>query len=425
MAPDRQTGVTGTGMIETGMNGTGMTGTGTADSAVPLLQVDDLVVHYHIRGAGTVVRSHETVHTVDGVSFTLEDRQTLGLVGESGCGKSTTGRNVLLLERPTSGHIHFRGQDLAAMPPRQLTELRRNMQIVFQDPIGALNPRHTVGQLIGEPLRVHDLVPKKQRRQRVGELLELVGLPGDAVSRFPHEFSGGQCQRIAIARSLAVEPNLLVLDEPVSALDVSIQAQILQLLTDLQSQFGLSYLFIAHDLAVVGEMSDRVAVMYLGKIVELADRDSLYARPHHPYTQALFSAVPIPDPTLSKLHHRAVVTGEVPSSLSPPAGCRFHTRCPMAQEVCRVEEPKLENVGDGHQVACHFAKEAVETNPFGSAVSSFVVEQLMTLRHPEPSINMAKTPAPALAGAVSADDKSATAAAHLLKRTEAQTDGVN
>ena len=194
-------------------------------SSPPLLQVEDLVVHYHIRGAGTVVRSHETVHAVDGVSFTLEARETLGLVGESGCGKSTTGRTVLLLERPTSGHIHFQGQDLAAMAPRQLTELRRNMQIVFQDPIGALNPRHTVGQLIGEPLRVHDLVPKKERRQRVGELLELVGLPGDAVSRFPHEFSGGQCQRIAIARSLAVEPSLLILDEPVSALDVSIQAQ--------------------------------------------------------------------------------------------------------------------------------------------------------------------------------------------------------
>jgi oligopeptide/dipeptide ABC transporter ATP-binding protein len=391
----------------------------TGNGAVPLLQVEDLVVHYHIRGAGTVVRSHETVHAVDGVSFTLQTHQTLGLVGESGCGKSTTGRNVLLLERPTSGRILFQGQDLAAMSPRELTEQRRHMQIVFQDPIGALNPRHTVGQLIGEPLRVHNKVPKKQRRERVEELLELVGLPIDAVSRFPHEFSGGQCQRIGIARSLAGEPNLLVLDEPVSALDVSIQAQILQLLSDLQEQLGLAYLFIAHDLAVVGEMSDRVAVMYLGKIVELADRDSLYARPHHPYTQTLFSAVPIPDPRLSQIHHRAIVTGEVPSSLAPPAGCRFNTRCPMAQERCRVEEPKLENVGDGHQVACHFAKEAVETNPFGSAVSSFVVEQLLTLRHPEPSVSTVSTSPPALAGAVSPDDLSTTAAAHLRERTEA------
>jgi oligopeptide/dipeptide ABC transporter ATP-binding protein len=335
-----------------------------------LLQVDDLVVHYHVRGAGTVVRSHETVHAVDGVSFTLDTSQTLGLVGESGCGKSTTGRNVLLLERPTSGQIMFQGQDLIAMSSRQLTDLRRHMQIVFQDPIGALNPRHTVGQLIGEPFRVHNLVPKKQRRQRVEELLELVGLPGNAVSRFPHEFSGGQCQRIGIARSLAAEPDLLVLDEPVSALDVSIQAQILQLLTDLQARFGLAYLFIAHDLAVVGEMSDRVAVMYLGKIVELADRDSLYARPHHPYTQALFSAVPIPDPRLSAEHHRAVVTGEVPSSLAPPAGCRFHTRCPMAQEICRIDEPPLLQVNNGHEVACHFAEEAARSKPFGAMVST-------------------------------------------------------
>ncbi len=338
-------------------------------AAGPLLEVDDLVVQYHIRGAGKIVRSHETVHAVDGVSFRLEPHETLGLVGESGCGKTTTGRAVLRLEKLTSGHVRFRGQDLESLSNKQLTAMRRHLQIVFQDPIGALNPRHTVGQLISEPLTVHDLLPKQRRRARVEELLELVGLPADVVSRFPHEFSGGQCQRIGIARSLAGEPDLLVLDEPVSALDVSIQAQILQLLSDLQQRLGLAYLFIAHDLAVVGQMSDRVAVMYLGKIVELAERDSLYAQPYHPYTQALFSAIPVPDPKLSAQRQRAVVSGEVPSSLAPPPGCRFHTRCPLAQEVCWTEEPPLREVGSGHQVACHFAEEAVRVNPFGTPVT--------------------------------------------------------
>jgi oligopeptide transport system ATP-binding protein len=337
--------------------------------ARPLLEVENLVVHYHIRGGGKIVRSHETVHAVDGVSFSLGQHETLGLVGESGCGKTTTGRAVLRLEHVTSGRVSFRGEDLAKLSNKQLTAMRRHLQIVFQDPIGALNPRHTVGQLIGEPLAVHDLVPKSRRRARVEELLELVGLPTDVVSRFPHEFSGGQCQRIGIARALAGEPDLLVLDEPVSALDVSIQAQILQLLTDLQQRLGLAYLFIAHDLAVVGQMSDRVAVMYLGKIVELAERDSLYAQPCHPYTQALFSAIPVPDPKLSAQRKRAVVSGEVPSSLAPPPGCRFHTRCPLAQERCRTEEPLLRNVGTGHDVACHFAEEAVRVNPFGTPVT--------------------------------------------------------
>jgi oligopeptide/dipeptide ABC transporter ATP-binding protein len=316
------------------------------------------------------LRTRETVHAVDGVNFTLGHQQTLGLVGESGCGKSTTGRAVLRLEKATAGTVRFRGQDLSSLGNRELTALRRYMQIVFQDPIGALNPRHTVGQLIGEPLRVHNLVPREQRRARVEELLDLVGLPTDAVSRFPHEFSGGQCQRIGIARALAVQPDLIVLDEPVSALDVSVQAQILQLLTDLQTRLGLSYLFIAHDLAVVGEMSDRVAVMYLGNIVELADRDPLYARPYHPYTQALFSAVPIPDPRLSREHRRVIVTGEVPSSLAPPSGCRFRTRCPLAREVCSAEEPPLEAVADGHLVACHFAEEAVSRDVFGTPVTA-------------------------------------------------------
>jgi oligopeptide/dipeptide ABC transporter ATP-binding protein len=341
----------------------------TADTtaAVPILDVRDLVVHYNVRGAGTVVRRRETVHAVDGVSFTLDSRKTLGLVGESGCGKSTTGRNVLFLERPTSGTVRFEGTDLGAIPGRDLEALRRRMQIVFQDPVGSLNPRLTVGQLVGEPLQVHQIVPRSKRHDRVADLLELVGLPPDAAGRYPHEFSGGQCQRIGIARALAAEPALLVLDEPVSALDVSIQAQILQLLSDLQDRLGLSYLFIAHDLAVVGEMSDRVAVMYLGQIVELADRDELYATPHHPYTQALFSAVPVADPEIARERERVVVSGEVPSSLAPPPGCRFHTRCPLAQDRCREEAPALRSVasnGAVHTVACHFAEEAVRENPF-------------------------------------------------------------
>ncbi|MFD2082623.1 oligopeptide transport system ATP-binding protein [Actinopolymorpha cephalotaxi] len=338
----------------------------------PLLEVEGLVVHYQVRGAGTVIRRRETVHAVDGVDLSLGTHQTLGLVGESGCGKSTTGRSVLLLERPTEGSVRFEGRELTALSRRELSGLRRRMQIVFQDPVGSLNPRHTVGQLLREPLLVHHLVPKQRQRERVEELLDLVGLPTDAVSRFPHEFSGGQCQRIGIARALAAEPSFLVLDEPVSALDVSIQAQILQLLTDLQDRLGLSYLFIAHDLAVVGQMSDRVAVMYLGKIVEIAERDSLYARPHHPYTQGLFSAVPVPDPALSRKHGDAVVGGEVPSSLDPPSGCRFHTRCPLARERCRTEEPPLEQVAPGHRVACHFADEAVRNNPFESATTAEV-----------------------------------------------------
>ncbi len=364
--------VAGTGAPGTGTPGTGTPGAGppAGSDEAPLLEVDGLVVHYHIRGPGTVVRTHETVHAVDGVSFSLVKHKTLGLVGESGCGKSTTGRTVLYLDRPTGGTIRFEGQDLSKLDHHALTDLRQRMQIVFQDPIAALNPRHTVGQLIGEPLTVHNLMPRQKRRRRVEELLELVGLPTDAVSRFPHEFSGGQCQRIGIARALAVEPSLIVLDEPVSALDVSVQAQILSLLTDLQTRLGLSYLFIAHDLAVVGQMSDRVAVMYLGKIVELADRDPLYARPFHPYTQALFSAVPIPDPRLSREQRRAVVSGEVPSSLAPPPGCRFHTRCPLAQDRCRTEEPLLRPVGEGHDVACHFAEEAARHNPFGALVGA-------------------------------------------------------
>jgi oligopeptide/dipeptide ABC transporter ATP-binding protein len=322
---------------------------GADGSTPPMLEVENLVVHYPTRGGGTIVREKLTVHAVDDISFTVQRNETLALVGESGCGKSTTGRAVLMLERPTSGRVRFEGQDLAAMPRKQITAMRQHLQMVFQDPIA-------------EPLLVHKVRSKKQRAERVAELLELVGLPADAADRYPHEFSGGQCQRVGIARALAGESRFIVLDEPVSALDVSIQAQILQLLTDLQSRLGLSYLFIAHDLAVVGQMSDRVAVMYLGQIVELAERDALYAGPAHPYTQALFSAVP--DPSAVSAPKAVVVSGEVPSPVNPPSGCRFHTRCPLATERCQVEEPKLREIGAGHQVACHFAEEAMQTNPF-------------------------------------------------------------
>jgi oligopeptide/dipeptide ABC transporter ATP-binding protein len=280
-------------------------------------------------------------------------------VGESGCGKSTAGRAILHLERPTSGTVRFQGRELSGLSVHQLRELRRHMQVVFQDPFASLNPRMTVGQVIGEPLSVHHLFEDRAtRRARIAELLAMVGLGADAAQRYPHEFSGGQRQRIGIARAIAVQPSFIVLDEPVSALDVSIQAQILQLLSDLQQQLRLSYLFIAHDLAVVGQMSDRVAVMYLGQLVEVADRDALYRRPHHPYTQALFSAVPVPDPAEERRRARMVVQGEVPSPIDPPTGCRFHPRCPLARDRCRVEVPLLREVGEGHRAACHFAEEA-------------------------------------------------------------------
>ncbi len=325
-----------------------------------LLEVDGLVVHYRITGAGKVFRKHETVHAVDGVSFDLAPRETLGLVGESGCGKSTTGRTVLYLERPTSGRVRFEGRDLSELTPGELTALRSRMQIVFQDPIGALNPRHTVGQLISEPLRVHDLVPKARRRERVEELLGLVGLPADAASRFPHEFSGGQCQRVGIARAIAAEPALLVLDEPVSSLDVSVQAQILQMLVDLQERLGLAYLFIAHDLAVVGEMSDRVAVMYLGRLCEVGPSDAVYRQPLHPYTQGLLASIPPPDPEAGRIDGAAEVQGAPPSPIAPPSGCRFRTRCPRAEARCAAEVPELRAVGQDaeHLVACHLPLEA-------------------------------------------------------------------
>ncbi|HEX5416199.1 MAG TPA: oligopeptide/dipeptide ABC transporter ATP-binding protein [Chloroflexota bacterium] len=325
-----------------------------------LLSVSNLKVHYRIRGEGWLVRRQEILRAVDDISFQVSEGETLGLVGESGCGKSTTGRTVLQLERPTSGTIQFRNQVLGALREDELRPLRRHLQIVFQDPFASLNPRLTVGQIIGEPLSVHHLYEGKARKERVAELLTLVDLSPDVVQRYPHEFSGGQRQRIGIARAIAVEPSFIVLDEPVSALDVSIQAQILQLLADLQKRLRLSYLFIAHDLAVVGQMSDRVAVMYLGKIVEIGERDGLYLRPHHPYTQALFSAVPVPDPVLAARQQRTPLTGEVPSPINPPSGCHFHPRCPLAQAICAQEEPPLRAVGTDHQVACHFAEQSAQ-----------------------------------------------------------------
>ncbi len=325
-------------------------------TATPLLEVEALKVHYVVRGEGWLIRERHVLRAVDDVSFQINQGETLGLVGESGCGKSTTGRSILQLERPTGGSVRFQGTLLGNLSEEELRPLRRRMQIVFQDPFASLDPRMTIGQIIAEPLSVHHLYEGKARKDRIAELLTMVELSPDFIQRYPHEFSGGQRQRIGIARALAVEPSFIVLDEPVSALDVSIQAQILALLSGLQKRLNLSYLFIAHDLAVVGQMSDRVAVMYLGKIVEIAERDTLYQRPHHPYTQALFSAVPIPDPKIAQQRKRMVLGGEVPSPIHPPPGCRFHPRCPLAQQVCRTDEPPLRDVGPDHRVACHFAE---------------------------------------------------------------------
>jgi oligopeptide/dipeptide ABC transporter ATP-binding protein len=337
-----------------------------AEGAQPLVEVRDLVVHFPVKRAGLFGSRREVVHAVDDVSFAIDRGDTLGLVGESGCGKSTTARAVVGLYRPTAGQVLFDGVDLNALSEDALRALRRRFQIVFQDPYSSLNPRMTVGALIGEPLAIHAIGTAAERPARVAELMELVGLRPDQVSRYPHEFSGGQRQRIAIARALAPAPDLLVLDEPVSALDVSIQSQIMRLLADLQQRLSLTYLMIAHDLAVIGQMCRRVAVMYLGKIVETAERASLYARPLHPYTRALFSAVPVPDPAVERVRRRVILQGDVPSPIDPPAGCRFHTRCPIAIDRCRVEEPALRQVQPGGRVACHLA-ERTAAEPFALA----------------------------------------------------------
>jgi len=322
--------------------------------ADPLLQVRDLVKDFPVRG-GIFARAIAQVHAVAGVSFDVRRGETLGVVGESGCGKSTTGRLVLRLITPTSGEVIFDGVDVMSLKGDALIEFRQRAQIVFQDPYASLNPRKTVEVAIGEALRVHRGMNKAQAAARVGELLTLVGLSPEHAARYPHQFSGGQRQRVGIARALAVEPRLIVLDEPVSALDVSIQAGVVNLLQRLQDELGLTYVFIAHDLSVVRHISDRVAVMYLGKIVEIGTRDAIFAVPSHPYTQALLSAIPIPDPDRERARQRIKLEGDVPSPIAPPSGCRFRTRCPIAQDLCAEQEPELIDRGQGHPVACHFA----------------------------------------------------------------------
>ena len=323
----------------------------------PLVEVRHLKMYFPITKGLIIQRRKGWVRAVDDVSFSIRRGETLGLVGESGCGKSTTGRAILQLYRPTAGEVLLGGEDLTRLKGDRLRRMRRRMQMIFQDPYASLNPRMTVGSIIAEPLEIHGLARGKAKQERVAELLRLVNLNPYFANRYPHEFSGGQRQRIGIARALAVEPEFIICDEPISALDVSIQAQIINLLEELQAQFGLTYLFIAHDLSVVRHISDRVAVMYVGKIVEIADRNALYERPLHPYTRALLSAVPVPDPRVEKRRQRIILTGDPPSPVNPPPACRFNPRCPYVQDICREQEPSLQEVRPGHWVACHFWKE--------------------------------------------------------------------
>ena len=322
--------------------------------ARPLVQVKDLKKHFPITKGLVLQKRTGFVRAVDGISFSIDQGETLGLVGESGCGKTTAGRTLLLLYPPTQGEVNIGGQDVCQLKGRELMQFRQKSQMIFQDPFASLNPRWTVNAIISEPLRVHQLAKNEnERTERVQELLRLVGLSGHAINRFPHEFSGGQRQRIGIARALASNPHFIVCDEPISALDVSIQAQVVNLLEDLQDQLGLTYLFIAHDLSMVRHICDRVAVMYLGVMVELAQRDELYEHPLHPYTQALLSAVPIPDPKKDRARKRIALTGEVPSPINPPPGCRFHPRCPLAAPVCSTAVPEWRKAAEEHWVACH------------------------------------------------------------------------
>ena len=327
-------------------------GSASKNSNTPLLELQDIVKHFPVTG-GMFLRQIASVRAVDGVNLEIREGETLGLVGESGCGKSTLGRLILRLEEPTSGDILFRGESILGYDKGQMRALRREMQIIFQDPFSSLNPRKNVAHIIGEPLYVHGMTNRREREKKVLRLLEVVGLKREHMRRYPHQFSGGQRQRIGVARALALNPKLVICDEAVSALDVSIQAQVINLLQDLQEEFGLTYLFISHDLSVVEHISNRIAVMYLGEVVELADSDTLYKEPIHPYTQALLSAAPVPDP--KRMSKRTTLIGDVPSPINPPLGCRFHTRCPFARDTCSREAPQLNEVRENHFVACFFA----------------------------------------------------------------------
>ena len=325
-------------------------------SGQPLLHVENLCKEFPVEG-GFGSKNKKFVHAVNNVSFNIYPGETFGLVGESGCGKSTTGRCIMRLTEPTSGTVVFDGKDVGKMSKAELKEMRRNMQFIFQDPYASLNPRMTIGEIISEPLIIHGVMPDKEERLKyVRSLLDIVGLNPEHINRYPHEFSGGQRQRVGIARAFALKPKLIICDEPVSALDVSIQAQVLNLLNDLQQEYGTAYLFIAHDLSVVQHISDRIAVMYLGNMMEFSDWKSLYAAPHHPYTQSLLSAVPVPDPDIQHSRKRIILQGDPPSPIDPPSGCRFHTRCPIAKDICSKEPmPELREVAPGHFCACHFA----------------------------------------------------------------------
>lgn len=325
-----------------------------------LVEVRNLKMYFPVRRGLLIERTVGHVHAVDDISFHVRRGETLGLVGESGCGKSTTGRAVLQIYKPTDGQVNFGGVDITKLNQGQLSHYRRNMQMIFQDPFASLDPRMTVGGIIAEPLEIHNIAKGKEKEERVREMLRIVGLNPYFANRYPHEFSGGQRQRIGVARALVLEPEFIVCDEPISALDVSIQAQIINLLEDLQERYNLTYLFIAHDLAVVRHISDRVAVMYVGKIVEMAERLELYEVPLHPYTKALLSAVPIPDPTIERRRSRIILQGDVPSPVNPPSGCRFHPRCPFARPNCSESEPQLEEARPGHRVACFYWKEILE-----------------------------------------------------------------